>query len=89
VQQTFRVVKQFKESWLHTTLQSALPGSEARLLADQGVACTVKLSKVSDPVSGLSVAVVLLFLLQFIVPKHFNLTASILYATKNLTLRRY
>jgi hypothetical protein len=91
IQKTYRVVKQFKESWLHATLDAAAPGSVARLLADQGFAGTLEIAPAAEPVSryGVSVLLIILFLLQFLVPRYFNLTASVLYATRNLTLRRH
>jgi len=91
VQKTFRVVKQFKESWLYAILEAARPGSVARLLADQGFAGTVEIAPAPEPAAhyGFSGVLIILFLIQFLVPRHFNLTASALYATRNLTLRRY
>ncbi len=91
VQKTFRVVKQFKESWLPETLESAAPGSVARLLADQGFAGTPVMSYAAEPVMRyvISAVIIILFLLHFLVPRYFNLTASALYATRNLTLRRH
>jgi hypothetical protein len=91
VQKTFRVVKQFKESWLYATLEDAPPGSVARLLADQGFAGTLEMTPAAEPVVRycISVVMIILFLLHFLVPRYFNLTASALYATRNLTLRRH
>jgi hypothetical protein len=91
IQKTFRIVKQFKESWLQGTLGRAAPGSLPRLFADQEIAGTVETSAVTEPIggAGFGTLLVLLFLLSFLVPQHFNLTASVLYATRNLTLRRH
>ena len=91
VHKTFRVVKQFKESWLYETLEAAPPGSVARLLTDQGFAGILEVATASEPVGryGFSGVLIILFLIQFLVPRHFNLTASVLYATRNLTLRRH
>jgi hypothetical protein len=91
VHKTYRVVKQFKESWLYATLEAARPGSVARLLADQGVAGILEVVPAQEPVGRYAVSVVLiiLFLIQFLIPQHINLTASVLYATRNLTLRRH
>jgi hypothetical protein len=88
---TFRVVKQFKESWLYETLEAARPGSVARLFADQGFAGILELAPAAEPVGryGYSIPLIILFLIQFLVPRYFNLTASALYATRNLTLRRH
>jgi hypothetical protein len=88
---TFRVVKQFKESWLYATLDAASPGSVARLLADQGFAGTLEIAPAAEAVGryGVSVLTIILFLLQFLVPRYFNLTPSLLYATRSLTLRRH
>jgi hypothetical protein len=38
---------------------------------------------------GLLSVLVILFLIQFLVPHHICLTPSVLYATRNLTLRRH
>jgi hypothetical protein len=91
VHQTFRVVKQFKESWLGATLAAAVPGSVPRLLADQGYAGAVQIERSTEPAGryGFSALLAVLFLLHFLVPRHINLTASALYATRNLTLRRH
>ena len=91
IQKTFRVVKQFKESWLQGTIGRAAPGSLPRLFADQEIAGTVETIAVTEPIgrSGFGTLLVLLFLFSFLVPQHFNLTASVLYATRSLTLRRY
>jgi hypothetical protein len=91
IQKTFRVVKQFKESWLHGTLGRAAPGSLPRLFADQEIAGTVELNATTEPIgrAGFGTFLVLLFLISFLVPQHINLTASILYATRFLTLRRH
>ena len=91
IQKTFRVVKQFKESWLQGTLGRAAPGSLPRLFADQEIAGTVETIAVTEPVgrAGFGTLLVLLFLFSFLVPQHINLTASELYATRNLTLRRH
>jgi hypothetical protein len=91
VQKTYRVVKLFKESWLYSNLDAASPGSVARLLADQGFAGTVEIAPADDPVSryGISVLIIILFLMQFLVPRYLDLTASTLYATRSLTLRRH
>jgi len=91
IQKTFRVVKQFKESWLQGTLGTAAPGSLPRLFADQEIAGTVETIAVTEPIgrAGFGTLLVLLFLISFLVPRHINLTASILYATRSLTLRRH
>ena len=91
VQKSFRVVKQFKESWLSIVLQSAAPGSVARLFIDQRRAGTVALLPAAEPLGlyGLATFLVVLFAVHFLVPRYFNLTASALYATRNLTLRRH
>ncbi len=91
IQKTFRVVKQFKESWLQGTLGRAAPGSVDRLFADQEIAGTVETVAVTEPIgrAGIGTLLVLLFLISFLVPQHFNLTASVLYATRSLTLRRH
>ena len=91
INKTARVVKQFKESWLYATLDAAPQGSVARLFADQGFAGTLEIAPAAEPVGryGVSVLMIILFLLQFLVPRYFNLTASVLYATRNLTLRRH
>jgi hypothetical protein len=88
---TFRVVKQFKESWLYETLEAARPGSVARLFADQGFAGILEVVPATEQVGryGFSGVLIILFLMQFLVPRYFNLTASVLYATRNLTLRRH
>ena len=90
VQQTFRVVKQFKESWLEQTLAAAEPGSVPRLLADQGYSGVVQIAGCADSAARypLSTILVLVFLMQYLVAKHFNLTASDLYAIRKLNLRR-
>jgi hypothetical protein len=84
-------VKQFKESWLYETLEAARPGSVARLFADQGFAGILEVVPATEPVGryGFSGVLIILFLMQFLVPRYFNLTASVLYATRNLTLRRH
>jgi hypothetical protein len=91
IHKTFRVVKQFKESWLYATLDAAPQGSVARLFADQGFPGTLEIAPAADPVGryGVSILMIILFLMQFLVPRYFNLTASVLYATRNLTLRRH
>lgn len=91
IQKTFRVVKQFKESWLEGTLDRAAPGSLPRLFADQEIAGTVETIAATEPIgtAGLGTLLVLLFLISSLVPQHFNLTASALYATRSLTLRRH
>ena len=91
IHKTFRVVKQFKESWLYGTLEATAPGSAARMFADQGRVGTVELTPVAEPVLryGVAVVIIILFLIQFLVPRYINLTASVLYATRNLTLRRH
>jgi hypothetical protein len=91
IYKTFRVVKQFKESWLYATLEASPPGSVARLLADQGFAGYLEVTPAVEPAFrySLSGILIILFLLQFLIPGHFNLTASALYATRNLTLRRH
>jgi hypothetical protein len=91
INKTARVVKQFKESWLYATLDAAPNGSVARLFEDQGFPGTVEIAPAVQPVGryGVSVLMIILFLLQFLVPRYFNLTASVLYATRNLTLRRH
>jgi len=91
IQKTFRVVKQFKESWLEGTLGRAAPGSIPRLFADQEIAGTVEMIAATEPIgtAGLGTLLVLLFLISLLVPRHFNLTASLLYATRSLTLRRH
>ncbi|MBN2551974.1 MAG: hypothetical protein JXB06_04365, partial [Spirochaetales bacterium] len=91
VHKTFRVVKQFKDSWLEETLEAAGPGSVPRLFADQGFAGTVELRAAAQGAGGRWAVLVLvvLYLLQFLVPRYFNLTASALYATRSLTLRRH
>jgi hypothetical protein len=88
---TFRVVKIFKESWLYGILEAARPGSVARLFADQGFAGVVELAAATEPLGryGVSGVLIILFLMQFLLPRYFNLTASVLYATRNLTLRRH
>jgi hypothetical protein len=90
IQKTFRVVKQFKESWLEGTLARAASGSLPRLFADQETAGTVETIAVTESIgtAGLGTLLVLLFLISLLVPRHFNLTASVLYATRSLTLRR-
>jgi hypothetical protein len=90
VYRTYRVVKQFKESWLYHTLDTAPPGSVARLLADQEAAGVLEMSPAVEPAGryGVFLMLIALFLLQLLVPRHFNLTASVLYATRSLTLRR-
>lgn len=91
IQKAFRVVKQFKESWLQGTLGAAAPGSLPRLFADQEIAGTVETIAATEPIgrAGFGTLLVLLFLFSFLVPQHFNLTASVLYATRRLTLRRH
>ena len=91
IHKTFRVVKQFKESWLYATLEAVAPGSVARMFADQGFAGVVEITPAAEPVGRISVSLlmIILFLIQFLVPRYFNLTASVLYATRNLKLRRY
>ena len=91
ISKTARVVKQFKESWLSATLEAAPQGSVARLLADQGIAGILEIAPAAIPAGryGVSVLMIILFLLQFLVPRYFNLTASVLYATRSLTLRRH
>ena len=91
VQKTYRVVKQFKESWLYATLEAAAAGSVDRMFADQGFAGVVEISQATEPLGriGVSVVMIILFLIQFLVPRYFNLTPSVLYATRSLTLRRY
>jgi hypothetical protein len=91
INKTARVVKQFKESWLYETLEAAPQGSVARLFADQGFPGTLEIAPAAQPVGryGVSVLVIILYLLQFLVPRHINLTASALYATRSLTLRRH
>jgi hypothetical protein len=91
IQKTFRVVKQFKESWLEGTLDRAAPGSIPRLFADQELAGTVETIAATEPIgtAGLGTLLVLLFLISPLVPRHYNLTASLLYATRSLTLRRH
>ena len=91
INKTARVVKQFKESWLYATLDAAPQGSVARLFADQGFAGTLEIAPEAQPVGryAVSVLMIVLFLLQFLVPRYFNLTASVLYATRSLTLRRH
>jgi hypothetical protein len=91
IQKNFRVVKQFKESWLQGTLGMAAPGSLPRLFADQEMAGTVETTATTEPIgrAGFGALLVLLFLISFLVPQHYNLTASVLYATRSLTLRRH
>jgi len=91
IQKTFRVVKQFKESWLRGTLGRAAPGSLPRLFADQEIAGTVETIAVTKPIgaAGFGTLLVLIFLFSFLVPQHYNLTAFALYATRSLTLRRH
>ena len=91
IHKTFRVVKQFKESWLYATLEAVAPGSVARMFADQGFAGVVEITPAAEPVGRISVSLlmIILFLIQFLVPRYFNLTASVLYATRSLKLRRY
>jgi hypothetical protein len=90
VQKTFRVVKQFKESWLRSTVEAAAPGSVARLLSDQGYAGVVDIGGTEEPMGRYSVwsLLAVLFLLHFLLRGRFNLTVCPMYATRNLTLRR-
>jgi hypothetical protein len=91
VHKSSRVVKQFKESWLPQLLEAAESGSIARLFADQGYAGIVEMGMTAAPEGRFLLlnVLVILFVIQFLLPGHFSLTPSILYATRNLTLRRH
>jgi hypothetical protein len=95
IQKTFRVVKQFKASWLPRTLAAAPAGSVPRLLADQGVAAPVIASPAAEAgtvgwdTTLLAGALIALFLIIHLCIRLFDLTAAVLYATRILTLRRH
>ncbi len=91
---TYRVVKQFKASWLEQSLLDAAPGSVAALLIDQQVAAPLVVAPVGDLVAvgavsaGIGTFLALLFLMSLFFKGCLDLTASVLYATRSLTLRR-
>jgi hypothetical protein len=92
---TYRVVKQFKASWLERSLRGAAPGSVAALLIDQQVAAPVVvvpadiLGGVGVAAGGLGTLLAVIFLSTLLFPGCFYLTPTLLYATRSLTLRRH